>query len=74
MKIAAGSFGVFISCFGAHKFYLEFILNGFIMLTVILLTLFILAAINSLIEDIVYLTMGDVEFERVYIIGKKPWF
>jgi hypothetical protein len=31
-------------------------------------------AIVGLIEGITYLTKTDAEFERIYMIGRKPWF
>ena len=30
--------------------------------------------IFGIIEGIIYLTRGDEEFYRVYVLGKKAWF
>ncbi len=76
-KIAAGLFAIFLGCFGVHKFYLGYTVQGLIMLLVSILTIFILAAIPAiigLIEGIIYLTLDDIEFEKTYVTGDKPWF
>jgi TM2 domain-containing membrane protein YozV len=79
-KVAAALFAFFLGAFGAHKFYLGYKKQGFIMLFVFLFG-FILLGIPSIvigiiafIEFILYLTKSDEDFEIIYIIGKKPWF
>ena len=79
-KIAAALFAFFLGAFGAHKFYLGYTKQGIIMLLVFLFG-FILLGIPSIIigviafiEFILYLVKSDEEFEKTYIVGKKPWF
>ncbi len=79
-KLTAALLAFFLGAFGAHKFYLGYTTQGFIMLAVFLLG-FILLAIPSFvigviafIEFIIYLTKSDAEFEKTYVIGRRTWF
>ncbi|MCW8330951.1 TM2 domain-containing protein [Photobacterium sp. SDRW27] len=79
-KIAAALFAFFLGAFGAHKFYLGYTKQGFIMLLVFLFGFILLGfpsliiGIIAFIEFIIYLTKSDEEFEQIYIAGKKAWF
>jgi TM2 domain-containing membrane protein YozV len=76
-KLIAGLLGILIGCLGIHKFYLGYQKEGIIMLLVSVLTCGIAAAVPAVIgivEGILYLTKSDEEFERTYLIGRKPWF
>jgi len=80
-RVTAGLLGIFLGGLGIHKFYLGYNKAGVIMILVSfaggLLTwgLAALAAgVVGLIEGIIYLTMTDADFERVYVAGRKEWF
>lgn len=79
-KITAALLAFFLGVFGAHKFYLGYKKQGFIMLLVFLFG-FILLAIPSMVigiiafvEFIIYLVKSDADFEQTYVVGRKPWF
>lgn len=76
-KIAAGLLGIFLGCFGIHKFVLGYTTSGVIMLLVTILTCgfagFVMGIIG-LIEGILYLTKSDQEFREIYIDGAREWF
>lgn len=76
-KIAAGLLGIFLGCFGIHKFVLGYTTSGVIMLLVTILTCgfagFVMGIIG-LIEGILYLTKSDQEFRESYIDGTREWF
>lgn len=79
-KIPAALLAFFLGAFGAHKFYLGYKAQGFIMLLVFIFG-FILVGIPSMIialiafiEFIIYIIKSDEEFENTYVIGNKKWF
>jgi TM2 domain-containing membrane protein YozV len=79
-KVATALFAFFLGAFGGHKFYLGYKKQGFIMLFTFLFG-FILLGIPSMVigiiafvEFILYLTKSDEDFERIYVLEKKPWF
>ena len=76
-KLAAGLLGIFLGCFGIHKFVLGYTTSGVIMLLVTILTCgfagFVMGIIG-LIEGILYLTKSDQEFREIYIDGAREWF
>lgn len=76
-KLAAGLLGIFLGCFGIHKFVLGYTTSGVIMLLVTILTCgfagFVMGIIG-LIEGILYLTKSDQEFREMYIDGAREWF
>lgn len=79
-KLAAALFAFFLGIFGAHKFYLGYKKQGFIMLFVFLFGFILLGVpsvvigIIAFVEFILYLTKSEDDFERIYVSGKKPWF
>jgi len=76
-KLAAGLLGIFLGCFGIHKFVLGYTTSGVIMLLVTILTCgfagFVMGIIG-LIEGILYLTKSDQEFREMYLDGAREWF
>ncbi len=68
-KTTAALLAFFLGGLGAHKFYLERILQG--VLYLIFCWTFI-PSIISFIEFIIYLTMSDQEFNLKYNDGKAP--
>lgn len=76
-KLAAGLLGIFLGCFGVHKFVLGYTTSGIIMLAVTIFTCgfagFIMGIIG-LIEGILYLSKSDQEFRETYIDGAREWF
>ena len=63
------------------RFYkLSFLLPGLLTLLAIILIGFVfllvpgVVGLIGLIEGILYLTKSDADFQREYLIGKKPWF
>lgn len=76
-KVAAGVLGILLGSLGIHKFYLGYTVPGLIMLLVTVLTLGfagVVMGIIGLVEGIIYLTMSDADFYRIYVTGKKEWF
>jgi TM2 domain-containing membrane protein YozV len=76
-KLAAGLCGIFCGAFGVHKFIIGATSAGVIMLLVSVLTCGIGGLIMGpigLVEGIIYLSKSNEEFERLYVVGKKPWF
>lgn len=79
--VAAGLLGIFLGTFGIHKFYLGYNTSGFIMLGVAILGGLLSLGLATgvvwligLIEGIIYLVKGQVEFEQAYVFGKREWF
>ena len=79
-RILAGVLAILLGGLGIHKFYLGYTKEGVIMLVVFVLG-FILFSLPSIvigiiafIEGIIYLTKSNADFERIYVIGRKPWF
>lgn len=79
--VAAGLLAIFLGVFGIHKFYMGNYRIGFVMLAVSILggvLSFGLAAavieVISIVEGVIYLTMHQEDFERIYIKGNKDWF
>ena len=80
-KMAAGLLGIFLGCFGVHKFFLGYSTAGVIMLVISLLGSLVTCGIASavmavigLIEGIIYLTMTPQQFKLLYIDAQKQWF
>mgnify|MGYP002032165896 CR=1 FL=1 len=80
-RLSSGLLGIFLGCFGAHKFALGYTGEGFIYLSISILggiiTCGIATAIAytlSMIESIMYLTKTHEEFKRLYIDKKTAWF
>jgi len=80
-RVAAGLLGIFLGGLGIHKFYLGYNKAGVIMILVSFVGGFLtwgLAAVAAgavgLIEGIIYLTKSDMDFERIYVVGRKEWF
>lgn len=79
-KLVAGLLAIFLGTLGIHKFYLGYTQAGVIMLLVSILGAFLFGlgplvmGVIALIEGIMYLTKSDADFERIYVIGNKPWF
>lgn len=72
-KIAAGLLGILLGPFGANKFYLGYISEGFIQIGINIITCG-MASVIPFIEGIIYLTMSDQQFDQTYIQNKKAWF
>jgi len=79
-KLVAGLLAILLGAFGVHKFYLGYTKEGLIMLLVFIfgfilfgLPSFVIAVI-ALIEGVLYLTKSPEEFDRLYVIGRRPWF
>jgi len=84
-KMIAGLLGIFLGCFGIHKFILGYQQEGFIHIG-ITIAVFVLSCFGiglffswapfviGLAEGIIYLTKSDEEFYQTYQVGKKPWF
>ena len=80
-KLAAGLLGIFLGCFGVHKFVLGYTTPGVIMLVVSIAGGFLTCGIASfvmgvigLIEGIIYLTKTPEEFKATYLDAVRPWF
>ena len=79
-KLVAGLLAIFLGTLGIHKSYLGYTQAGVIMLLVSILGAFLFGlgplvmGVIALIEGIMYLTKSDADFERIYVIGNKPWF
>lgn len=79
-KLVAGLLAFFVGAFGIHKFYLGYNKQGIIMACCFLFGFILLGfpsvimAIIALVEAIIYLTKSDADFERIYVVNKKPWF
>jgi len=78
-RILAGILAIVLGAFGVHKFILGYQKEGIIMLVIGIIGWFtcfpyVAVAIIGVIEGIMYLTKTDEEFERIYIVGRKPWF
>jgi TM2 domain-containing membrane protein YozV len=74
-KLAAGLLGIFLGCFGIHKFVLGYTVPGVIMLVVSITCVgYPVMQVIGLIEGIMYLTKSDEEFYQTYIANKKEWF
>ncbi len=76
-KLAPGICGILVGALGVHKFILGYTTAGIIMLLVTVLTLGlggIFMGLIGFIEGILYLTKSDEEFNRIYVVEKRPWF
>ncbi len=79
-KMVAGLLAIFLGWIGAHKFYLGYQKEAFIMLAVGIVGFFCVGlgtsimSVIGIIEGIMYLTKSDEEFEKTYVTGRKPWF
>lgn len=80
-----GILAIVLGAYGVHKFILGYQKEGIIMLACSLVgivgsvicfpvILTIAASVVGIVEGIMYLTKTDEEFERIYMIGRKPWF
>ena len=72
-KLAAGLLGLLLAPFGANKFFLGYIREGFIQVGLNICTCGT-ASVIPIIEGIIYLTMSDEQFDQTYIQNKKFWF
>lgn len=72
-KLAAGILGILLGPFGANKFYLGYMTEGFIQVGLNIITCG-MATVVPFIEGIIYLTMSDEQFDRTYVQNKKAWF
>lgn len=80
-RIIAAILALILGTFGAHKFFLGFIGEGFVMLVVALIGIpctggasFLAMLVIGLIEGVIYLSKSDAEFRQVYLVNKKRWF
>lgn len=78
-KLAAGLLAFFLGALGIHKFYLGYNTAGIIMLLCGTLGAFfvvpsLIVGLIGIVECILYLTKSDEEFDRVYVLNKRPWF
>ena len=54
--------------------YLLFTLLAIILIGFVFLLVPAAVGLVGLIEGILYLTKSDADFQREYVVGKKPWF
>ena len=54
--------------------YLLFTLLAIVLIGFVFLLLPSAVGLVGLIEGILYLTKSDADFQREYVVGKKPWF
>ncbi len=85
-KIAAGLLAIFLGAFGVHKFYLGYIVPGFLHPTFWILGIiathnainspvwFVVSVIISLVEGIIYLTKSDEDFHQIYVANRRALF
>lgn len=77
-KVSTGILAIFLGTLGFHKFALGYTKEGVIMLLFTLFTFgkdaFIIVAVISIIEGIIYLSKSDKEFIQTYVTSKKGWF
>ena len=83
-KLLVGILAIVLGSLGIHKFILGYQKEGIIMCVACVVSWvfgWVLCGtpqlaiwIIGLIEGIIYLTKTDEEFEKTYIIGRKPWF
>lgn len=76
-RLTAGLLAILLGSLGVHKFMLGMTKQGVIMLLCSLLSCGILAPamhIIGLIEGLIYLSKSDAEFDRIYVVGQRPWF
>jgi TM2 domain-containing membrane protein YozV len=77
---AAAALAILLGWVGAHKFYMGKLGAGAVMASVGLVGLTMAGVptfaivMVSIYETIRYLTMSDMEFHRVYVVGRKSWF
>ncbi len=64
-RVVAALFAIFLGAFGIHKFYLGDVILGVLYL---LFCWTFVPLILSFIEGLIYLTMTDTKFERMYRI------
>jgi len=72
-KVVAGTLGILLGLFGAHKFYLGYNKQGAIMLVLSILFYPVMILIG-LIEGIMYLLKSEEDFTSTYVDNKKGWF
>ena len=79
-RIPAVFFSLLLGTLGIHKFYLGYPQAGIIMLLCTIpgillfgIPTFIVATI-ALMEGIIYACKSDEAFERIYVLGRRPWF
>lgn len=70
-KIPAALLGIFLGCFGAHKFYLGRPVPG--LIHIVLNLACGAGALLGLLEGVIYLTKPDEEFVATYVVGDKSW-
>jgi TM2 domain-containing membrane protein YozV len=76
-KTVAGILGILLGGLGIHKFYLGYTGPAILFLLLFIFTCGIagiITGIIGLIEGIIYLTKSDVEFDAIYVQGRKSFF
>jgi len=80
-RIVAGALAFFCGALGVHRFYLGDSVGGFIRLGIsILFGVFTLGlsvaamSVIGMIECVIYLTLSDADFIRIYQEGGRRWF
>tara|TARA_B100001964_G_C14056777_1_gene519540 strand:+ start:281 stop:814 length:534 start_codon:yes stop_codon:yes gene_type:complete len=77
-RLTAGLCGIFLGCFGIHKFVLGYTRAGLIYLGVFLFSCwfggFTVSGLIGFIEGIIYLSMPYDKFKETYIDNKKEMF
>lgn len=80
-RTTAALLGLFFNAFGAHKFYLGYTREGWIMLIGGLGLGILTAGVGALpmtavgiIEGLIYLSKSEEDFQQTYVVGHKGWF
>lgn len=80
-KLVAGILAILLGALGIHKFYLGYTKEGIITLVGAIVISVVTCGIGTVLpwalglaEGIIYLTKTDEEFDKTYVIGRKPWF
>lgn len=77
----AGVLAIVLGQFGMHKFYLGYHAQGFLLL----LATIVMGAVSfglavlaiwmvAFVEGVIYFTLSQEEFERIYVDGTRSWF
>jgi TM2 domain-containing membrane protein YozV len=83
-RVTAGVLGILLGWLGIHKFYLGYTQEGTLLLLLTLAGIVLscvhlgwlfgwIPSVIGLVEGIIYLTKSDEDFQRTYVIGRKPW-
>jgi TM2 domain-containing membrane protein YozV len=78
-RVAAAVLAFFLGFIGVHKFYMNKPGAGIVMLLcgsigAFLVFPLLIMCVISIVEFVIYLTMTDETFDRIYIKGTKSWF